>query len=333
MIERADVVSAAMITYPLPVIPNEVSAIVEVEDEGQDEVTRRTRSKSKHDQNKSFSFSSAMALRCSLARSLPLVRSLTPMAPRFSRPMSLQSDETTASQALNELGSDIFDTDLAEQETDYKPWMYLPPLASYGRKQNHEPLINVPTPEDPLLQFLTSLIMKHGERAKARRVVSKTLTYIFTLTRAPPLPIMREAVLLASPAVKTKSQTHGAKVVHVPMALSEKQRTHYGLMWLIATSKGRVGRRLEERLAREMVDIVQRAHALRDMPADTRPSGALGLKYDMHKFAMVNRGTVRIEPGAARNMAAAATASVMAPVGNVSSAPEAEEPAASPAPP
>ncbi|KAJ6465122.1 ribosomal protein S7 domain-containing protein, partial [Mycena vitilis] len=117
--------------------------------------------------------------------------------------------------------------------------------------------LNVPPAEDPLLNFLASLIMRHGERAKARRVVSKTLTYIFTLTRAPPLPILREAVLLASPAVKSKAQTHGAKVVHIPMALGEKHRTHYGLMWLLAASRARAGRRIEERLAREMVDIVQ----------------------------------------------------------------------------
>ncbi|KAF7354782.1 Ribosomal protein [Mycena sanguinolenta] len=254
------------------------------------------------------------ALRCSVSHSLPLARTLVPAAPRLARPMSLQSDETNASQALNAVGSHIFETSPADEPMEYKPWMYLPPLDSYGRRQTHQPLMNVPPAEDPLLQFLTSLIMRHGERAKARRVVSKTLTYIFTLTRAPPLPILRQAVLLASsPAVKTKSQTHGAKVVHVPMALSEKQRTHYGLMWLVAASRARVGRRIEERLAREVVDIVQRIHDARDKPLDTRHPGALGLKYDMHKFAMVNRGSVRIEPGAARAMAAAAaTASVLA---------------------
>jgi small subunit ribosomal protein S7 len=242
----------------------------------------------------------------------------------------MSTDEQTASEALNALGSvDDLDSVAEEDDEEYKPWMHLPPLASYGGGPRHEPLINVPPPEDPLLQFLASLIMKHGERAKARRVVANTLTHIFTLTRAPPLPILREAVLLASPAVKTMSHTHGAKIVHVPTALSEKQRTHYGLMWLIASSKGRVGRRLEERLAREMVDVVQRTHADRDKPPERQP-GALGLKYDMHKFATVNRsvfncfsrtvlmrmlhcrGGVRIEPGAARSMAAAAAASITA---------------------
>ncbi|KAK7061196.1 ribosomal protein [Favolaschia claudopus] len=247
-----------------------------------------------------------MALRCSLRRSLSRPAVCAP--PSLTRPMSSLTDQNTASDLL---GPDI----LQRQSTDKdpEPWMLLPTLSSLGGGQKHQPLMNFPPAEDPLLQFLTSQIMRHGERAKARRVVSKTLTYIFTLTRAPPLPILREAVLLASPAVKAKSQTRGAKVVHIPMALSEKQRTHYGIMWLLASSKNRVGRRLEERLAREMVDIVQRSHAARDLPRDTKHPGALGLKADMHRFATVNRGSVRVEPGAARAMAAAAAASITAP--------------------
>ncbi|KAJ6544023.1 ribosomal protein S7 domain-containing protein [Mycena capillaripes] len=257
-----------------------------------------------------------MALRCSLGRSLPLTRSLGSVSPALARTMSSSSDNATAAQVFGALGSNFSDDFAAKpkgKQDEWKPYMYLPSLGSLGGGQRLEPLINVPPAEDPLLHFLTSMIMKHGERAKARRVVSKTLLYIFTLTRAPPLPILREAVLLASPAIKTVSQTHGAKVVHTPMALNEKHRTHYGLAWLLASSRGRVGRRLEERLAREMVDIVQRTHASRDQPRDTRLPGALGLKYDMHKFATVNRGNVRIEPGAARAMAAAAEARITAP--------------------
>ncbi|KAJ7621635.1 ribosomal protein S7 domain-containing protein [Mycena polygramma] len=252
-------------------------------------------------------------LRCCLAPSVRLAPRLARTATTYS---TTHSNETTAQEAFSALGvSDEMGSKpiSAEKDEQWKPYMYLPPLSSLGSGRHLEPLLNVPPPEDPLLNFLASLIMRHGERAKARRIVSKTLTYIFTLTRAPPLPILREAVLLASPAVKSKAQTHGAKVVHIPMALGEKHRTHYGLMWLLAASRARAGRRIEERLAREMVDIVQRVHNARDQPRDTRHSGALGLKYDMHRFATVNRGAVRLEPGAARAMAAAAEARITAP--------------------
>ncbi|KAJ7716818.1 ribosomal protein S7 domain-containing protein [Mycena maculata] len=164
--------------------------------------------------------------------------------------------------------------------------------------------MNVPPPEDPLLHLLTSMIMRDGQRAKARRIVSRTLLHIYTFTRAPPLPILREAVLLASPAVKTKSQTHGPKVVYTPMALSEKQRTHYGIEWLLEACKGDTGRPLEVRLAREMISVVQRSFTARE-EKDPSFTGALSKKAIAHKFAMVNRGNVRVEPGAARALASA----------------------------
>ncbi|KAJ7477033.1 ribosomal protein S7 domain-containing protein [Mycena galericulata] len=204
-------------------------------------------------------------------------------------------DQAIASSTFGQLGADVFD-DPPPPEKDY---MYLPPPGTYRRGPRHEPLINVPPPEDPLLSFLASMIMNHGERAKARRKVARTLLHIFTFTRAPPLPILREAVLLASPAVKVKSQTHGAKVVHTPFALSEKQRTRYGIFWLLEASKSRPGRTLEERLAREMVDVLQRTHAARDIK-EPKFSGALDQKEKVHKFATVNRGSVRIAPGTAR---------------------------------
>ncbi|KAJ7760372.1 ribosomal protein S7 domain-containing protein [Mycena metata] len=221
---------------------------------------------------------------------LARTRSLVPAAARLARTVASHSAEPTP---------DVFPP--PPEEDEWKPYMYLPPLGADRRGPQFEPLINVPPAEDPLLHFLASMIMTHGERAKARRVVSKTLLHIFTLTRAPPLPILRQAVLLASPAVKTQSQTHGAKTVFTPVALSEKQRTHYGILWLLAACRSRTGRRLEERLAREMIDIVQRTHDATLISPDKldkhKFSGLLGHKHDQHKFAMINRGNVKVEPG------------------------------------
>ncbi|KAJ7190235.1 ribosomal protein S7 domain-containing protein [Mycena pura] len=226
-----------------------------------------------------------------------------PVSRNITRTMSSASDRATASQAFGALGGDVFDAPVEEAEV--KPFMLLPRLGAHGRGARRDPLINVPPPEDPLLHFLSSMIMRHGERAKSSRTVSRTLLHIYTLTRAPPLPILREAVLLSSPAVKTQTRSHGAKVVHTPMALSEKQRTHSGIKWLLDACKTRAGRRLEERLAREIVDVVQRVYAARDKRADdVQWTGALGKKQEAHRLAMVNRGGVRIAPGAAKTFAA-----------------------------
>ncbi len=61
----------------------------------------------------------------------------------------------------------------------------------------------------PLLQLNT--IVGHGERKRASRTISRMLLWVHSLTRAPPLGIVPEAVLLAAPAVRPMTHTHGGK--------------------------------------------------------------------------------------------------------------------------
>jgi small subunit ribosomal protein S7 len=103
------------------------------------------------------------------------------------------------------------------------------------------------------------------------------LLWVHSLTRAPPLEIVREAVLLAAPAVRSMSHTHGGKIVSRPIALSEKQRTRYAVKWIIKASENRMGQTLEERLAREIIATIQGT------------SSVLAEKERAHTFAMVNR--------------------------------------------
>ena len=137
--------------------------------------------------------------------------------------------------------------------------------------------MDIPPAEDPLLQFMTNTIMRHGKRKRASRIVSRMLLWVHSLTRAPPLEIVREAVLLAAPAVRSMSHTHGGKIVSRPIALSEKQRTRYAVKWILRASENRMGQTLEERLAREIIATIQGT------------SSVLAEKERAHTFAMVNR--------------------------------------------
>ncbi|KAG2742609.1 hypothetical protein P692DRAFT_20839381 [Suillus brevipes Sb2] len=66
-------------------------------------------------------------------------------------------------------------------------------------------------------------------RARAECIVSRTLLYNRTLTRAPPLPIIRHALITASPAVKCISKKRSGKNFVRPAALTEKQRIRAGV--------------------------------------------------------------------------------------------------------
>lgn len=148
-------------------------------------------------------------------------------------------------------------------------------------RANQEPLdlskMVLPLAEDPLLTFVASRIMRHGKRQQANRIVSRTLLHIHALTRAPPLPIFRQAIYAAAPAVRAKSITVAVKTGIYPQALSERKRTWFAIEWLVHASNNQQGRTMEERLAREMIAAVNGT------------SKAISKKEEVHKLAMVNR--------------------------------------------
>lgn len=148
-------------------------------------------------------------------------------------------------------------------------------------KNEQPPLMLIPPEEDPLLHYLTSAITKHGERKKAARIVANTLLHIHTLTRAPPLPVVRRAVDAAAPACRVVTLIHGAKRLFKPVALGEKQRTRFAVQWILDSSDKRPEHKLEERLAREMIDIIQ--------CTDPKENDALKKKLEVHVLAMRNR--------------------------------------------
>ncbi|KAG9020262.1 hypothetical protein FS837_008387 [Tulasnella sp. UAMH 9824] len=135
----------------------------------------------------------------------------------------------------------------------------------------------IPPAEDPLLSLLTNIIMRDGKRHRAARLVTDTLSYLHSVTLAPPLPILREAVRLASPAVKVVTLRKSAKNLPSPRALNERQSTKQALRWILAASEKRSDKSLTHRLAKEVVAVVR------------GDSDVLKRKEEVHRLAVVNR--------------------------------------------
>ncbi|KAK7438456.1 hypothetical protein VKT23_018069 [Stygiomarasmius scandens] len=172
------------------------------------------------------------------------------------------------------------DTQNAKPDDDMAELLNLDSLTA-PKESKQPPLMNIPPQEDPLLHFLASRIMQNGHRARASRIVSRTLLNIHAYTRAPPLPILRQAIFAAAPAVRCLNHRHATKQVLKPIALSEKQGIWYAVKWLLEECKGRQGGpQLEERLAREIIKIIKGESAI------------LEKKARVHKEAMLNRGNV-----------------------------------------
>lgn len=110
----------------------------------------------------------------------------------------------------------------------------LPPTA-----MKEERTIEIPLLEDPLITFLTNLMMKDGKKATARKHVSTLLYTLRTRSSALPMAQLREAIRLASPYVRLTQQKKGGKQVAVPIALGERQRVHKAIEWIIDASDKR----------------------------------------------------------------------------------------------
>jgi len=123
------------------------------------------------------------------------------------------------------------------------------------------------------------MVMKGGNRARSDKIISQMLLIIHARTRAPALPIVRQAIFAVSPSVKLRGDMHGTKMVYVPIPLYEKQSVRQGVKWLIEqVLESRVGGfKLEERLAREIINIVR------------GESEVLKKRETAHRTAMVNR--------------------------------------------
>jgi len=155
-----------------------------------------------------------------------------------------------------------------------------PPLhpsaaAAAARDPNARPLI--PPRNDPLLEYIANHIMRSGHKHRAQRIVTNTLAEIHRLTSASPLPILRSAIFRASPSVRVASMKKGAKTRLVPVPLADKQRTFYAVKWILKQSDNRGEQKLEQRLAKEIVAIIEGS------------SRVLNQKAEVHKVALANR--------------------------------------------
>ncbi|TEB18169.1 ribosomal protein S7 [Coprinellus micaceus] len=153
--------------------------------------------------------------------------------------------------------------------------------AELATKDNHT-VFTIPPERDPILHFLATSIMKHGRYAAASRTVTDALLHIHTLTRSPPIPILREAIARVSPAVRVATTKQGARQIVRPVPLNERQRVGKGIRWILEASRGKPGRTLAERVAKEVVAVVK------------GESGALAQKEQAHKAAMVARGSLKV---------------------------------------
>ncbi|TPX63658.1 hypothetical protein SpCBS45565_g06447 [Spizellomyces sp. 'palustris'] len=124
-------------------------------------------------------------------------------------------------------------------------------------------------------------IMKDGKKARARRTLLDALELVQRETGQDPHKILEDAVNKVAPLIKVVSTKRGAKNVLTPTPLNERQRTRFGILWIVEAASGKKSRgTFGERIGKELLAIMN------------DESDALQKRMNVHKQALANRSNV-----------------------------------------
>lgn len=125
--------------------------------------------------------------------------------------------------------------------------------------------------------------MRDGKLLTAQKTLQTCLAHLRAATNDEPLPLLRRAVDLASPQIRTVQQKLTAtKRATLPLPITEKRRTRTGITWIVdASYKKRAQEKVfGKRLANEVLNVLDGT------------SEVLKKKDDLHKAATIARSVV-----------------------------------------
>lgn len=140
---------------------------------------------------------------------------------------------------------------------------------------------DIPLKSDPLIDYFTNLVMKHGKKSTAYKYISRALYIIQLKEKVDSVIYLKEAVERLGPVVTTMVYKTGfAKNKIIPFPLTQKQRNRFALRWILEESKMRKSYDFSIRLAEEIIS------------AHNGKSKGYQKKLQMHKLAIKQRAYI-----------------------------------------
>lgn len=141
----------------------------------------------------------------------------------------------------------------------------------------------IPLLSDPVVDNLTNLIMRHGKKSKARKIVSRALYIVFLKLRQDPVIVLRDTLESLAPLLDTKVlKTGTAKNKVVPFPLTQRKRYRYAILWILDAAEKKKSPDYSVRLAEEIIAAYE------------GKSSGYEKRVQMHKTAIAQRAYVRL---------------------------------------
>jgi small subunit ribosomal protein S7 len=142
---------------------------------------------------------------------------------------------------------------------------------------------SIPLKYDPIIEYFTNLIMKHGKKSLAQKIMTRALYIVYLKTRQDPITILYETLDKMGPLVRTNIQKTGtAKARIVPQPLTQRQRNRYAITWILQGTKNKKSADMSVRLAEEIISVYE------------GKSSGYDKMSQMHKLAMQNRAFIKL---------------------------------------
>ena len=144
---------------------------------------------------------------------------------------------------------------------------------SFKKRVDTDPVYGSTT----LSKFINKVMM-YGKKSTARRIVYGALEKFAEKVKSEnPLDAFEQAIENSRPSLEVKTRRIGGANYQVPVEIPGDRRTAMAMQWIIANSRSKPGRSMEESLASELADCFNNQGA------------TIKKKDDTHRMAEANR--------------------------------------------
>lgn len=127
------------------------------------------------------------------------------------------------------------------------------------------------------ISMFINRMMTGGKKSTAQRVLYDALEMVEERAKRDPVEIFEQALRNATPVLEVKPRRVGGSTYQVPVEVEPARALSLAMRWLLASSRGRGGRSMAEKLSAEFMD------------AANNQGSAIKKKEDTHRMAEANR--------------------------------------------
>ncbi|MDD5011217.1 MAG: 30S ribosomal protein S7 [Phycisphaerae bacterium] len=129
-----------------------------------------------------------------------------------------------------------------------------------------------------LVQKFINSMMWQGKKSVATKIFYDAMDIVAKrIKEVPPLEIFETAINNVKPHLEVRSKRVGGASYQVPMPVNPRRQQSLAFRWILASSRGKKGKAMCERLAAEISD------------AYNKQGGAMTTRENIHKMAEANK--------------------------------------------